>query len=157
MDQEVSPLLGSIEGIDLEGYKSSLIQRFANPYIGDKLSRICSESSSKIPKFLLPTIEEQLKQGGPVKFSALVLATWCLYLELAGSSGYDFEVQDAMKEELVDKAKASMHADPLAFIQIKPIFGNLVHSKPFVETYLPMIEYLRKHGTAETIRRVIKL
>ena len=156
MDQEVSPLLGSMEGIDLEDYKNSLIQRFANPHIGDRLSRICSESSAKIPKFLLPTIEEQLKQGGPVKFSALVVATWCRYLELAGSPGYEYEIQDAMKQELVEKAKASMQADPLAFLRIKAIFGMLVHSKSFVETYLPIIEYLRNHGTAETLRNVLK-
>jgi mannitol 2-dehydrogenase len=156
MDQEVSPLLGSMEGIDLEDYKNSLMQRFANPYIGDQLSRICSESSSKIPKFLLPTIEEQLKHEGQIKFSALVVATWCRHLELAGSSGHAYEVQDAMKEELVEKAKASMHEDPLAFLKIKAIFGKLVHSGPFVETYLPMIENLRKQGTAETIRNVLK-
>jgi len=157
MDQEVSPLLGFMEGIDLEAYKSSLIQRFANPYIGDQLSRICGESSSKIPKFLLPTIEEQLKQGGPVKFSALVIATWCRYLELAGTSGYNYEIQDVMKEELVEKALASMHADPLAFLRIKPVFGSLVDSVSFVETYLPLIEYLREKGIAETLKNVLQL
>ena len=156
MDQEVSPLLGSLEGIDLDGYKQSLIQRFANPYIGDQLTRICSESSSKIPKFLLPGIEEQLKRGGPVKLSALVLATWCRYLEVAGSAGYDYEVQDAMKEELVEKAKASMNADPLAFLKIQTIFGQLSHSGPFIETYLPLIDSLRKHGPAECIKDVLK-
>jgi mannitol 2-dehydrogenase len=54
MDHEVTPVLGKIEGIRLEDYKDSLIQRFGNPYIKDQLSRICLESSAKIPKFLLP-------------------------------------------------------------------------------------------------------
>jgi mannitol 2-dehydrogenase len=156
MDQEVSPLLGSLEGIDLDGYKQSLIERFGNPYMGDHLSRICSESSSKIPKFLLPGIEEQLKRGGPVKFSALVLASWCRYLELAGSAGFDYKIQDAMKDELVEKAKASMGADPLAFLRIQPIFGNLVHSGPFVETFLSLIDALRRHGLARCLREVLK-
>lgn len=156
MDQEVSPLLGPMEGIDLEAYKSSLILRFANPYMGDQLSRICGESSAKIPKFLLPTIEEQLKRGGPVQFSALVIATWCRYLELAGTSGYNYEIQDVMREELLEKALASQGADPLAFLRIKAVFGKLVDSVPFVETYLSLIEYLRKEGPAKTISKVLR-
>jgi mannitol 2-dehydrogenase len=155
MDSEVSPLLGPMEGIDLEDYKNSLLQRFANPHIGDQLSRICSESSSKIPKFLLPTIEEQLERGGPVKYSALILAAWCHYLELMGTEGYEDEVQDVMTEILVAQAKASIQEDPLAFLKLKPVFGELARSGTFVKTYLPTISRLRTHGMAETIRKVL--
>jgi mannitol 2-dehydrogenase len=144
MDKDVTPVLGKVEGIDLEDYKNSLIRRFANPYIGDRLSRICAESSSKIPKFLLPTIMEQLERGGPLKYSTLILAAWSRYLEL-----------DAMKEILVEKAKASISDDPLAFLKIKPVFGNLVQSGQFVETYIQIIEHLRKHGIEEAIRNVV--
>src|ERR1035437_1590871 len=42
MDIEVTPVLGEVEGINLEDYKDSLIQRFGNPNIKDKLSRICN-------------------------------------------------------------------------------------------------------------------
>jgi mannitol 2-dehydrogenase len=83
MDREVTPVLGKIEGIDLEDYKDLLIKRFSNPNIKDRLSRICSESSAKIPKFLLPTIQEQLNRGGSTQFGALVVASWYRYLELA--------------------------------------------------------------------------
>ena len=155
MDMEAGPLLGKVEGIDLADYKNELIERFANPNVGDQLSRICSESSEKIPKFLIPTIREQLERGGPIKCGALIVASWCRYLELAGTEGYDYEIRDAIKELLLEKARASATSDPLAFLKINPVFGDLALSGTFVETYLSIIEYLRIHGMAETARKIL--
>jgi len=155
MDREVTPVLEDVEGIDLEIYKNSLLQRFANPYMGDRLSRICSESSSKIPKFLLPTIRDQLERDGPVDSSAFIIAAWCHYLELAGGVSGDWEIQDVMKEELIKGATASMNRDQLAFLKIEPVFGYLVRSKRFVETYLHMINTLRKYGIEKSIKQIL--
>jgi mannitol 2-dehydrogenase len=156
MDHEASPVLGKIKGVDLGKYKNNLLQRFANPYIGDQLSRICSESSSKIPKFLLPTIREQLEKGGSLECSALIIAAWCRNLELTKSAGDESGIQDTMKEILIEGAKASMDKDPLAFLKLSSVFGNLVRSEEFVETYLRMIENLRKHGIDKAVRMVVE-
>lgn len=156
MDLEVSPLLGQMEGFDLETYKNSLLQRFANPYMGDRLTRICSESSSKLPKFLLPTIREQLERDGPIDCSAFIIAAWCHYLELAGTEGCDWEILDVMKDDLVKAAKASRGDDPLAFLRIEAVFGDLIESRRFVETYLPLLEKLRKSGVQAVSRDLLK-
>jgi mannitol 2-dehydrogenase len=151
MDIEVTPVLGEVEGINLEDYKDSLIQRFGNPNIKDKLCRICLESSAKIPKFLLPTIKEQLKRGGEIKRSVVVIAAWCRYLELAGTQGHDYDIEDKMGVVLRNNAIASISEDPLAFLKIETIFNDLVQSKHFVDTYLPIINSIRENGIAETI------
>jgi mannitol 2-dehydrogenase len=153
MDCEVTPLLGEIEGINLEDYKDSLIQRFGNPNIKDQLTRICLESSSKIPKFLIPTIREQLELDGPIKHGALIIAAWCRYLELAGTEGHTYEIQDQMAPMLVANAFASKSGDPLAFLKIETIFNDLVYSKRFVDSYLSIINRIRKSGIAETIEK----
>lgn len=157
MDDEVTPLLGEMEGIDLKMYKESLIQRFANPYLKDRLSRICSESSAKIPKFLLPTIKEQLVRGGSIKIGTLILAAWCHYLERAGTSGYNYEIKDSMSDILQQGALDSASGDPLAFVKIDAVFGDLVHSSRFLNTYIPMINSLRDHGIESVIRQVLIL
>jgi mannitol 2-dehydrogenase len=154
MDNEVTPLIGKIEGINLEDYKDSLIQRFRNPNIKDQLSRICLESSSKIPKFLIPTIQEQLEKEGPIKRGALVIAAWCRYLELAGTKGHNYEIQDQLAPLLVAKATASSNSDPLAFLKIGTIFNDLIYSKRFVDTYLSLIDSIRVYGIAETIKKL---
>jgi mannitol 2-dehydrogenase len=155
MDNEVTPLLGNIAGINIEDYKDKLIQRFGNPNIKDQLSRICMESSAKIPKFLLPTITEQVETGGPFKRGALIIAAWCRYLELAGTSGNNFEIQDKMGSDLQACAKLSAgSSDPLAFLKFEPVFGNLVQSGLFVGTYLPVIESIRRCGIYDTITKL---
>jgi mannitol 2-dehydrogenase len=151
MDKEVTPCLGKIQGINIEDYKTNLIQRFGNPNIKDQLSRICMGSSDKIPKFLLPTIKEQLERGGPIKRSAMIIAAWCRYLELAGTPGHEYEIQDNMRVILLRNAMSSIGGDPLAFLKTETIFGDLVHSKRFVSNYLPLIKGLRKNGIEKTI------
>jgi mannitol 2-dehydrogenase len=154
MDIEVTPILEEVRGINIEDYKDCLIQRFGNQNIKDKLSRICLESSAKIPKFLLPTIKEQLGRGGEIKRSVVVIAGWCRYLELAGTTGHDYNIEDRMGVVLRKNAIASMSDDPLAFLKIESIFNDLVRSKRFVDTYLSVIESIREYGIAETIRNL---
>ncbi|MGE9296729.1 MAG: mannitol dehydrogenase family protein [Puniceicoccales bacterium] len=74
MDLEATPVLDPVGGINLEDYKDSLIERFGNVNIKDSLTRICLESSAKLPKFLIPTIRENLKRGGSIDFATLVIA-----------------------------------------------------------------------------------
>jgi mannitol 2-dehydrogenase len=54
MDEEGTPNLASLPGIDLDEYKDTLIERFSNPEIRDTLARLGAESSDRIPKWLLP-------------------------------------------------------------------------------------------------------
>jgi mannitol 2-dehydrogenase len=151
MDNEVTPILGEIKGVNLKEYKDSLIQRFGNKNIRDHLSRICSQSSAKLPKFLIPTIKEQLATGGPIQKGTLILAAWCRYLELAGNSGYEYEVIDEMQNILKEKAKASSGENQLAFLELREVFGDLVKSSYFVETYLTLTDSIRKNGIIHSI------
>jgi mannitol 2-dehydrogenase len=148
MDAEATPTLGGVEGINLTDYKNSLIERFGNPSIKDKLSRICSESSAKIPKFVLPTVVEQLESGGAIKIGAALIVAWCRYLELADSPNHPYEVQDAMHETLKQKATESINGDPLAFLKINTIFGDLADAKRFTESYLLALTNLRHNAVS---------
>ena len=77
---EAKPTLPDAAGIDLDQYIASLLHRFANPGISDQVARLCLDGTSKIPKFILPTVRDQLAAAGPVKRSATALAGWCEYL-----------------------------------------------------------------------------
>ena len=50
MDREATPTLSPVPGVDLDAYKHTLIERFANPEVRDTLARLCAESSDRIPK-----------------------------------------------------------------------------------------------------------
>lgn len=138
MDQEVTPLLGKIEGIDLTEYKNSLEERFSNPNIKDGVNRICSESSAKLPKFLIPTILENLASGGSIKYGTFVLAAWSYYSDKrVDLQNNPIEIIDDRKEELHQSAK-QYQEDPLSFLRIQDLFGNLIDNERFVSLYTKM-------------------
>ncbi|MDP0491144.1 MAG: mannitol dehydrogenase family protein [Verrucomicrobiota bacterium JB023] len=140
MDIEVTPVLEPVEGIDLEDYKSSLIERFGNSNIKDNLVRICSESSAKLPKFLIPTINENLAAGGSVKYAALVIAAWCYYSNKhQDKEGRPLEIIDEMEQVLHAAAKET-RKDKLSFLKIESIFGDLVKNPVFTDEYVRMID-----------------
>jgi len=142
LDEEATPILGDIKGIDLEDYKDSLLERFANPNIKDSVARICSESSAKLPKFLIATIHENLATGGSIKFATLVLAAWCYYCDKqVNHNGQPLEIIDAMHSELHAAASATA-SDPLAFVKQESLFGALAENKRFTSCYTTMLQEL---------------
>ena len=142
MDKEVTPRLGEIEGIDLTDYKNSLEERFANPNIKDGVSRICSESSAKLPKFLIPTILENLVAGGSIKYGTSILAVWCYYSDKrVDINKNQIEIIDERKEELHQHAR-QYEQDKLSFLKLPDIFGNLLEHERFITCYSKMIKTL---------------
>ena len=151
MDKEVTCVLDEVPGIDLDSYKDKLFERFGNSQIKDKVSRICLQSSAKMPKFVLPTILEQLNNSGPVKCSALVVAAWCRYCEGSDEAGNKYPIEDEMNEVLQEKALASRQ-DPLSFLRIQTIFGDLINSKRFTEAYVNALQCLYKKGVIQCVK-----
>lgn len=140
MDKEASPVLDEVKGIDIEEYKDSLVSRFANPNIKDGVSRICSESSAKLPKFLIPTIQENLAGNGSIEFATLVIAAWCYYSDKSiDKNGHPIEIIDAMGTELHQAANQTK-TDPLTFIKQESLFGNLAQNERFTKSYADMVQ-----------------
>ena len=153
MDKEVTPVLGELEGINLKKYKQSLIQRFGNIYIKDQIDRICSESSAKIPIFILPTVKAQLKEKGSIEYAAFVIAAWAIYSLGNNEKGKALNIKDAMKSILNEKAKAASK-DPKAFLEVESIFGNLKASKTFVEAYIKAYQNIVTHGVEKCVTEI---
>lgn len=146
LDQEATPILGPIIGINLEDYKNSLLERFANPNIKDSVSRICSESSAKLPKFLIATIHENLATGGSIQFATLVIAAWCYYSDKqVDQNGRPIEIIDDMQGKLHDAAKETAN-NTLAFIQLVALFGALAENERFTACYNTTLQELYSTG-----------
>lgn len=152
MDKEVSSILDAVEGIDLEKYKDSLEERFSNPNIKDSVSRICAESSAKLPKFLVPTLQENLAKGGSIEYATLILAAWCYYSDKGINENKEpIEITDEMKNELHQAAKETQK-DSLSFLKQSEIFGDLIKNEPFIKKYVEMVQLI--YG-GESIRKLM--
>lgn len=153
MDEEVSPVLKGLEGVDLEAYKQSLLQRFGNKHIRDQVDRICSQSSAKLPVFVLPTIKSQLQTNGTFGYAAFLIAAFAKYSLGVNEKGNPLNIIDVKADELRRYAKAS-ESKPEAFLEIASIFGDLRTNSAFVEVYKKAYENITKHGVEQSISSI---
>ncbi|MFG2058386.1 mannitol dehydrogenase family protein [Micromonospora sp. NPDC048930] len=150
MEREASPTLPDVPGVDLDAYRHQLIERFANPEIRDTLARLCAESSDRIPKWLLPVIRDNLRFGGEVELSALVVAAWARYAEGVDEQGQPIDVVDRLKDRVM-AAAARQHDDLLAFIRDRDLFGDLAEDHQFAAAYATALERLHDLGARATV------
>jgi mannitol 2-dehydrogenase len=150
MDEEATPTLAPVPGVDLPAYKRQLIERFANPEIKDTLARLCAESSDRIPKWLVPVIRAELERGGPVRRSALVVAAWARYAEGVDEDGQPIEIVDRRKQAVMQRA-AAQGSDRLAFLRDPDLFGDLVEDERFTKEYVAALDSLHEQGARATL------
>jgi mannitol 2-dehydrogenase len=150
MDLEATPTLRPVPGVDLDLYKATLIERFANPEVRDTLARLCAESSDRIPKWVLPVIRQQLASGGEISRAVLVVAAWARYAEGVDEAGETITVVDRLSDQLMAAAQ-SQGNDPTAFIAQRDLFGDLINNERFVSTYTAALESLHSHGARATL------
>jgi mannitol 2-dehydrogenase len=154
MNEEGTPTLAPVPGVDLDEYKHTLIERFSNPEVRDTIARLCAESSDRIPKWLLPVIRAQLAQGGEIRRSAAVVASWARYAEGVDEQGRPIEVVDRLKDSLMQIARRNRE-DPDAFIANRAIFGDLVDDKRFVSAYRSALTSLHERGARATLESLV--
>ena len=154
MRHEGSPTLAPVPGVDLEQYRLTLIERFANPEIKDTLARLCAESSDRIPKWLVPVIREQLAKGGEIHRSAAVVASWARYAEGLDEQGEPITVVDRLKHELAALA-AENRTRPGAFIENRELFGDLAEHERFRQAYLMALTSLHERGARATLETLV--
>jgi mannitol 2-dehydrogenase len=154
MDREATPTLEPVPGIDLEAYKGDLLTRFSSPSVRDTLARNATNTSDRIPTFLLPVVRRNLERGGPVELSAAVVAGWARYAEGTDEQGHPIEVDDPLRDTLM-AAAASQLSDPLAFLRIREVFGDLVDDERFTTPYLAALDSLHRHGARATVQSLV--
>ena len=155
MDLDVTPQLSSVPGIDLTEYKNTLVERFSNQAIADQLERVCSDGSSKFPKFTIPTINRLIADGRETKRAALVVAAWALYLKGVDENGDTYSIPDpraAFCQALVaDDALITQR-----LLAVEEIFGSAIpHSAEFVAAFEWCCNSLREVGVTRTLERVL--
>jgi mannitol 2-dehydrogenase len=155
MDLEATPTLRPIPGVDFGLYGKTLLERFANSEIKDTIARLAAESSDRIPKWLVPVIEERLARGGDIRFSAAIVASWARYAEGTDERGEAIEIVDNAKDDVM-KAAAAQGDDPLAFVRQKVFFGALAENDAFTAPYLFALESLHTNGARRTLELLLK-
>lgn len=125
MDEDISPCLPEVPGVDVDEYKNVLRKRFANPAISDKIQRLAMDGTEKIPNALVPPIEYHLQNKTPMKFLVFAIAAWYRYLRGVDEQGNVISITDPIGHDL--NSLALKHADDVSdFISLRHIFGDVV-------------------------------
>ncbi|WP_291052788.1 mannitol dehydrogenase family protein [Herbiconiux sp.] len=150
---EVLPTVPPVPGIDLRRYQADLLQRFSNPAIRDTLARLCADSSNRIPKFVVPSIIDNLAAGRSARFATAVCASWARYAAGIDETGTPIAIADAQAEER-RLAAAEERARPGAFVQDQRLFGPLGSNAEFVAAFHAALETIWTHGARATYQRL---
>ena len=151
MDDEVTPLLTPPHGIDLGAYKKTLIERFANPMIGDQLSRIGTEGSARIPGFILPSVLDALSRGGRIKVLSFTVAAWFRYLNGTDDQGRKLPIIDPLAETLQEHAQRGGR-DASVMLNLSEIFSKkLLTATAFVDEVQHALHSFYDRGAEVTL------
>lgn len=153
MHREAIPTLQPVPGIDLDAYCRQLIDRFGNEAVRDTLARLAFDGSDRIPKFLLPVLSRQLETGGEIRRCALVLAAWSRFLEGRDENGDPTPIDDRRAPELAEAVRAEV-ADPGAFLDFRPVFGDLGTNRRLRDAFVAARASLAERGARATIEAI---
>ena len=156
MDEEVSPTLPALPGIDLAAYKADLLARFRNTALRHRTWQIAMDGSQKLPQRLLNTIRERLGAGLPITRLALGVAGWMRYAAGTDESGTPIDVRDPLATTIAERTAGKRSAAELAAacFGLEQVFGSDLPANPkFRAAVEDALGHLLREGAAATVVR----
>lgn len=155
MDKDITPYVPAPDGTDLELYKKTLLERFANRTVSDQIARLCSDGASKFPVYVTPNLGKMVRDNADLTRPAFLLACYRHYLKYRkDDKGAAFEINDPWLTE--DDFRLVRSDNPLDFLAASPFAStNLAASRQFVSKYGKMAESILSQGTMNTLESII--
>lgn len=93
--EDIMPTITDLSKEKVKEYQQIVLNRFANPYISDTITRICMDGYAKIQFFILPSIKQRMEQNHLPKYAIQSLAYWYMFLHMILDGSLKFHYQDA--------------------------------------------------------------
>ena len=154
MDDDVTPILNVPAHIDLADYKATLLRRFANKSIGDQLARLCFDGASKLPVFLLPTLNDRMAHNLPYHRLAFGIAAYGHYLSTTQTeAGQSYTIAEPQLDE--KSLAICRDEDVFSFLNL-PLFDTTqVRNDPeFRDLYVKFRADIRQNGILATLHTI---
>ena len=103
----------------------------------------------------MPVIRQNLATGGEIERSALIVAAWARYAEGVDEDGEPIEVVDTGRAEERTAAARRYPDEPLAFLEDRSLFGDLVDDSRFTDAYRRHLDRLHTDGARASLRAVL--
>lgn len=156
LEKEALETLLPVPGIDLPQYVNTLFERFTNASIADTLARLAQDASDRMPKFVLPTVRDNLKENRSIKLGAAMCAAWALGMEGKAEDGSEMVVNDQQGDRLVALAARERDGEDTAVISDEAVFGELGSDPRFVEAFTEALKAIRADGARAVMKRLVQ-
>lgn len=144
---EVTPTVPRVPDLNVEDYKVSLRQRFANPAVSDQVMRLAQEGSVKFRNFMFKPLREQLEANNPIPWESFALAAWTRFLVGADEFGEPIEIDDPNRATLQGYVKGT-DDDAAHLLSATEIFdADLATNERLVDTVSDCYKEIRAIGT----------
>jgi fructuronate reductase len=97
LDGDILPTLVAPDGIDLEEYRDTVLERFANPSLAHTTRQVAMDGSQKLGNRMLGTAVDRLDAGHVPHGIALGVAAWMSYIAASDESS---PLDDPLADEL---------------------------------------------------------
>lgn len=155
MDKDITPYVPQPPHTDLENYKQTLVERFANPIVSDQVSRLCFDGVSKFPVYVMVNLGQMIRDGKDLTRPAFLLACYRKYLkygvdDLGQTFKYDEPWITAEDVRILESGSVT------DFLGLSPFASvNLMASEAFTSKYLEMVDRLDKKGTMSLLEEIL--
>jgi len=155
MDIDMTPYVPAPKNTDLDLYKQTLIERFANKRVSDQVSRLCFDGISKLPVYVIPNLTQMVRDHKDLTRVAFLLASYRHYLKYkVDDKGQAFEIAEPWLTENDQQLISSDNA--LNFLEISAFRSiNLQSSSQFTELYENFVSTLKNLGAGKTLESII--
>ncbi len=105
LQSEVVTTLTAPSGLDLDAYRASILERFANPTIGHPTLQVATDGSQKLPQRLVDAVAELLTAGTVPQGAVRALAAWAVFVGRGRDrEGRPLPLDDPLADRLHDAA-----------------------------------------------------
>lgn len=155
MDIDITPYVPAPGDTDLDVYKQTLCERFANSAVSDQVARLCFDGASKFPVYVMPNLEKMIADDKELIRVAYLFAAYRHYLKYhTDDNGEQFEVADPCLT--ADDHKLIASDEPLDFLSLSPFRStDLRAAHNFTQPYMRMVESIRAKGAMSTLEEIL--
>lgn len=152
--EEIIPIVPPVPGTDLDDYFTLIRDRFSNPEVADTERRLCLDGSNRQPKFIIPSIADNLARGHLPRGLILASALWCRYCMGLSDNGTVIEPNDPNWDRLQAAARAAA-TDPMAWLGMEDIYGAVGRDPGVQAAFAGFLADLDRRGTRAVLRDFI--
>ncbi|MFI5910760.1 mannitol dehydrogenase family protein [Dactylosporangium sp. NPDC051541] len=97
---DIAPTLSPPDGVTVEQYGRSALERFSNAGLRHRTLQIAMDGSQKLPQRLLATIADRRAAGSVPVYATLVLAAWMRFVRGVADDGTALPLDDPLADRL---------------------------------------------------------